>query len=58
MELNLTETIYAAMAVRSMLEKDLCRSDRENYEKLFFKLRISHRGQKIRETFNINPKEK
>ena len=53
MELTITDTIYCAMAVRAMLEKDLCKADKEAYEKLWMKLRISHKGQKIRETFKI-----
>ena len=57
MELTITDTIYCAMAVRAMLEKDLSLIDREAYEKLWMKLRISHKGQKIRETFKIEVDE-
>lgn len=51
MELSKAETVYLAMAIRSMLEKDLCKADREAYEKLFLKVRISHNGKKIQEIF-------
>ena len=51
MELTIADTIYCAMAVRAMLEKDLCQADREAYQKLWMKLKLSHKGQKIRETF-------
>ena len=57
MELTITDTIYCAMAVRAMLEKDLSLIDREAYEKLWMKLKLSHKGQKIRETFKIEETE-
>lgn len=53
MDFTITDVVYMAMAVRAMLEHDLCRADKEAYEKLWMKLRISHKGQKIRETFKI-----
>lgn len=57
MELTITDTIYCALAVRAMLEKDLSLIDREAYEKLWMKLKLSHKGQKIRETFKIEETE-
>ena len=57
MELTITDTVYCALAVRAMLEKDLCKADKEAYEKLWMKLKISHKGQKIRETFKIEVDE-
>lgn len=52
MDLTITDTIYLAMAVRAMLEKDLSKADREAYEKIWCKLKVSHKGKKIRETFS------
>lgn len=52
MELTITDVVYLAMAVRSMLEKDLSQSDKEAYERLWLKLKLSHKGRKIRETFS------
>ena len=57
MELTITDTIYCALAVRAMLGKDLSLIDREAYEKLWMKLKLSHKGQKIRETFKIEETE-
>ena len=57
MELTITDTVYCALAVRAMLEKDLCKADKEAYEKLWMKLKLSHKGQKIRETFKIEVDE-
>ena len=57
MELTITDTVYCALAVRAMLEKDLCKADKEAYEKLWVKLKLSHKGQKIRETFKIEVDE-
>lgn len=53
MDLTITDTIYLAMAVRAMLEKDLSKADKEAYEKIWCKLKVSHKGQKIRETFRM-----
>ena len=52
MNLTITDTIYLAMAVRAMLEKDLSKADKEAYERIWCKLKVSHKGQKIRETFS------
>lgn len=52
MEFTIADVVYMAMAVRAMLEKDLCSSDKEAYERLWCKLKISHKGKKIRETFS------
>lgn len=57
MDFTITDVVYMAMAVRAMLERDLCRADREAYEKLWMKLKLSHKGQKIRETFKIEETE-
>lgn len=51
-ELTITDTVYLAMAVRSMLEKDLNKTDREAYERLWYKMKISHKGQRIMQAFN------
>ena len=51
-ELTITDIVYLAMSVRSMLEKDLNKADREAYEKLWYKLKISHKGQKIQMIFS------
>ena len=51
MDFTITDVVYMAMAVRSMLEHDLCKEDREAYEKLWMKLKLSHKGKKIKETF-------
>ncbi len=56
-ELTLTDTIYLALAVRSMLEKDLIKADRDAYEKLFYKLRLSHKGRKIQKLFSTSMDE-
>ena len=52
MDFTITDVVYMAMAVRSILEHDLCKADREAYEKLWMKLKLSHKGRKIRETFS------
>ena len=51
MELSVSEVVYLAMAVRNMLAKDLKNTDRVEYEKLWFRLKISHSGQQIRSLF-------
>lgn len=52
MDFTITDVVYMAMAVRSILEHDLCKADRDAYEKLWYKLKISHKGKKVRETFD------
>ena len=52
MELTMSDTVLLAMAVRAMLEKDLTQADRTGYEKLWYKLKMSHKGKRIRELFN------
>ena len=52
MDFTITDVVYLAMAVRAMLEKDLSLTDRDAYEKLWCKLKLSHKGKKIAETFN------
>lgn len=54
-ELTLTDIVYVAMAVRAMLEKDLNKEDRAAYEKLWYKCKLSHKGQKIRKLFEGEP---
>lgn len=51
MELSKADTLYLAMAVKNMLRRELKQSDKIMYERLFYKLSISHNGQRIRETF-------
>ena len=52
MELSKADTLYLLIAVRAMLQKELKTSDRVMFERLFYKLKISHNGQKIREAVN------
>ena len=52
MDFTITDVVYLALAVRSMLEKELSQSDKEAYERLWMKLKLSHKGRKIRETFS------
>lgn len=52
MDFTITDVVYLALAVRSMLEKELSQSDKEAYERLWLKLKLSHKGRKIRETFS------
>ena len=52
MDFTITDVVYLALAVRSMLEKELSQSDKESYERLWLKLKLSHKGRKIRETFS------
>ena len=52
MDFTITDVVYLAMAVRAMLEKELTPIDRQNYEKIWMKLKLSHKGKKIAETFN------
>lgn len=51
MDFTISDVVYLALAVRSMLEHDLCKADREAYERLWMKLKLSHKGKKIKETF-------
>lgn len=50
-ELTITDIVYMAMAVRMALEKDLSKQDREAFEKLWLKLKLSHKGAKIQNLF-------
>lgn len=50
MELSKADTLYLMMAVRHMLLHEQKPSDKVMYERLFYKLSISHNGKKIRET--------
>lgn len=52
MDFTIADVVYLALAVRAMLEKDLSLTDREAYEKLWMKLKLSHKGKKIKETFS------
>lgn len=52
MDFSISDVVYLAMSVRAMLERDLCKADKEAYERLWCKLKLSHKGQKIRETFS------
>lgn len=53
MDFTITDVVYMAMAVRSILEKDLCNADRQAYEKLWMKLKLSHKGKKVTEAFEV-----
>ena len=50
-ELTITDIVYMAMAVRMALEKDLSKQDREMFEKLWMKLKLSHKGIMIQNLF-------
>ena len=52
MELSKADTLYLLIAVQGMLQRELKTSDRIMFERLFYKLKISHNGQKIREAVN------
>lgn len=51
MELSKADTLYLMMAVRNQMTRELKPSDKIMYERLFYKLSLSHNGQKIRELF-------
>lgn len=51
MELSKADTLYLMMAVRNQLKRELKPSDKIMYERLFYKLSISHNGKRIRELF-------
>ena len=51
MDLNTADTLYLAMAVKHMLGHEQKNSDRIMFERLYYKLSISHNGKKIRDTF-------
>ena len=52
MELSKADTLYLLIAVQGMLQRELKTSDRIMFERLYYKLKISHNGQKIREAVN------
>jgi len=52
MELSKADTLYLLIAVQEMLKRELKSSDKIMFERLFYKLKISHNGQKIREAVN------
>lgn len=51
MDFTITDVVYLALAVRAMLERDLPPIDKNEYEKIFLKLKLSHKGKKIRMLF-------
>lgn len=53
MDFTITDVVYLAMSVRAMLEKDLTPIDRQNYEKIWMKLKLSHKGKKVIEAFEV-----
>ena len=52
MELSKADTLYLLIAVQEILKRELKVSDRVMFERLYYKLKISHNGQKIREAVN------
>ena len=52
MELSKADTLYLLIAVQEILKRELKVSDRAMFERLYYKLKISHNGQKIREAVN------
>ena len=51
MELTITDTVYLVLALEQTLQKDMCQADRTAYEKLLYRLKLSEKGQRIREAF-------
>lgn len=60
MELSKADTLYLLIAVQEMLKRELKSSDKIMFERLFYKLKISHNGTLIREAVNgkINTQQK
>lgn len=54
MELTYTDIIYLCFAVSNMLDRDMAQADKDAYEKLLLKLRLSHKAEKMRKTLRVN----
>ncbi len=51
MELTLTDTLYLVFSLTQTLQKDMCKSDRDAYESLLYRVKLSEKGLRIREAF-------
>ena len=57
MELTYTDIIYLVFALNKVLQTDMSQIDKAHYENLLYRLKISEKGKKIRQSFGTSAKE-